>query len=938
METANMIEQRSLTLPAQSDSSNSPVEPTTDRPTIMLIDGFGLIFRAFYAIQAPMTTSSGEPTNAVYGVASMLFNILNNQRPDFAVMALESGRTFRHDHFEEYKGTRGEMPNELRVQIERIHQLIQALDIPMVSKELYEADDVIGTLSKHLAEEGFEVIVLTGDTDLLQLAGDHITVYLPGVKRFDEFRQYDTDAVIERYSFAPEFIPDYKALVGDTSDNIPGVPGIGEKTAKALITTYGPIESIFDHVDEVTPTRAQNALRGNREHAMRSKHLATIVRDLDLDLDPEAARMGAFDREAVVGLMRDLEIRSLLSRIPETTRVPIRIIEERPESNRKTITSIAELDAFIQRIRESGTYAIDVETTSTDPMKAELVGISIAVSPSESAYIPVGHVGADQLSVEIVNERLRPVVTDPAITGLAHHGKYDLTVLERAGLKVTNVTFDTMIAAYLLNEKSVGLKDLSFSKLGIEMTEISELIGTGRSQITMDQVEVAAASAYASADVESTFALRDYFAPELEKRGLGALLHDIEMPLVPVLTRMEQTGVAIDLDYLSKFSEEISSRLHEVESEIYDLAGQTFNVNSTRQLATILFEELKLPSGKRTKTGYSVDQQVLENLRTEHPLVELILEYRSLGKLLSTYVDALPASILPSTGRVHTSYNQTVAATGRLSSQNPNLQNIPIRTELGRRVRQAFVADRRREYQIVPNSVLVSIDYSQIELRLMAHMSQEPFLLEAFRQGEDIHKATAALVYGVPLDEVTSDMRRVAKTVNFGLLYGMQAYGLSRDTGMSRADSQAFIDQYWARLPKVRQYLDSTLDFGREHGYIQTILGRRRSAPDLVSSNPAHRAAAERMAINMPVQGTAADIMKIAMIQADNRLSDQKLPASLILQVHDELVLEVSEDAVPETVAEVREAMESAFALDVPLLTEVSVGPNWNQMDDYPVS
>jgi DNA polymerase-1 len=397
---------------------------------------------------------------------------------------------------------------------------------------------------------------------------------------------------------------------------------------------------------------------------------------------------------------------------------------------------------------------------------------------------------------------------------------------------------------------------------------------------------------------------------------------------------MEQTGVAIDVEYLSAFSGEISNRLKEVEAEIYQHAGQTFNINSTRQLATILFDELKLPSGKRTKTGYSVDQQVLENLRNEHPLVELILEHRTLGKLLSTYVDALPGSILPSTGRVHTSYNQTVAATGRLSSQNPNLQNIPIRTELGRRVRQAFVADRRPAFQIVPDSVLVSIDYSQIELRLMAHMSQEPFLLEAFRAGEDVHQATAALVYGVPLDEVTSDMRRVAKTVNFGLLYGMQAYGLSRDTGMSRSESQAFIDQYWARLPLVRKYLDSTLDFGRENGYVQTILGRRRPTPDLVSSNPAHRAAAERMSINMPVQGTAADIMKIAMIRADTRQKELELPAALILQVHDELVLEVSESAVPETVATVREAMETAFALDVPLLTEVSVGPNWNEMED----
>lgn len=930
-----MIEQLALT---SSDSKNEPaptIDGPADRPTIMLIDGYGLIFRAFHAIQAPMTTSSGERTNAVYGVASMLFNILNNQRPAYAVMALESGRTFRHDHFEDYKGTRGEMPNDLRVQIDRIHQLIEALSIPMVQKELYEADDVIGSLSRRLAREGFEVVVLTGDTDLLQLAEDHVTVYLPGVKRFDEFRQYDTAAVIERYGFAPELIPDYKALVGDTSDNIPGVPGIGEKTAKALISTYGPVESIFDHVEDVKPTRAQNALRGNREHALRSKHLATIVRDLDLDLDPESARMGEFDREAVVGLMRDLEIRSLLTRIPETNRAPIKIIDERPPANRQTITTIPQLDALVTRIREAGMYAIDVETTSTDPMQATLVGISIAVSPTESAYLPIGHVGADQLLFEVVAKRLRPVVTDPEITGVAHHGKYDLTVLQRTGLRVTNVRFDTMIAAYLLNEKSVGLKDLAWSRLGIEMTEIGELIGHGRSQITMDAVQVDPASDYACADVESTFALRDLFEPELQQRELLHLMQDIEMPLVPILSRMEQAGVAVDIEYLSAFSKEIGERLQDVEAEIYRLAGHSFNINSTRQLATVLFDELELPAGKRTKTGFSVDQQVLENLRNQHPLVDLILEHRTLGKLQSTYVDALPAAILPSTGRVHTSYNQTVAATGRLSSQNPNLQNIPIRTELGRRVRQAFIADRRPAFRIVPDSVLISIDYSQIELRLMAHMSQEPFLLEAFRAGQDVHRATASLVYGVPLDEVTTDMRRVAKTVNFGLLYGMQAFGLSRDTGMSRTESQAFIDQYWARLPKVREYLDSTLAFGREHGYVQTILGRRRSAPDLVSSNPALRSAAERMAINMPVQGTAADIMKIAMIRADQALREQELPAALILQVHDELVLEASESAVPDTVAAVREAMESAFPLDVPLITEVSIGKNWNQMEEY---
>lgn len=932
------IEQRTLDHLGTTDAAPTTAEsPDSDvgRPAIMLIDGFGLIFRAFYAIQASMNTSAGEPTNAVYGVASMLFNILNNHRPDYAVMALESGHTFRHELSDAYKANRAEMPEELRVQIGRIRQLIDALAIPVVERDMYEADDVIGSLAHRFADAGFDVVVLTGDTDLLQLAGDHVQVFLPGVKRFDDFRRYDTAAVVERYGFGPEFVPDYKALVGDTSDNIPGVPGIGDKTARALIATFGSIENIYDHLEDVSPTRAQNALRGQRDRALQSKHLATIVRDLDIELDPAVARMGAFDRERVVQLLRELEIRSLLNRIPDTTAPSAPPADERPPSNRRTITTVAELDQFIERIRTVGSFAIDVETTSTDPMTADLVGISIAVSPFESAYIPVGHRDGDQLSLGLVADRLRPILADPSIAGIAHHSKYDLTVLDRSGIPVENVRFDTMLAAYLLNEKSVGLKDLAFSRIGVEMTEIASLIGSGRNQRTMDEVAIADASDYACADVEMTFALRDIFEPELELRGLHHLMQDVEMPLIPVLSRMERTGVAIDVDYLSEFSSEISERLRAVEAEIYRHAGQSFNINSTKQLATILFEELKLPSGKRTKTGYSVDQQVLENLRNEHPLVDLILEHRTLGKLLSTYVDALPLSIHPATGRVHTSYNQTVAATGRLSSQNPNLQNIPIRTELGRRVRQAFVADRRPKHRIVPDAVLVSIDYSQIELRLMAHLSQEPFLIQAFREGEDIHRATASLVYGVPIEEVTSDQRRVAKTVNFGLLYGMQAYGLSRDTGMSRSDAQAFIDQYWARLPMVRQYLDSTLEFGREHGYVQTLSGRRRPAPDLLASNPTHRAAAERMAINMPVQGTAADIMKIAMIAAEAQIRQRRLPACLILQVHDELVLEVSEAAVPETVDVVKSAMERAFTLDVPLTTEVSVGPNWNQMVEF---
>jgi DNA polymerase-1 len=494
-----------------------------------------------------------------------------------------------------------------------------------------------------------------------------------------------------------------------------------------------------------------------------------------------------------------------------------------------------------------------------------------------------------------------------------------------------------MVAAYLLGESSLRLKDLAFTRLGIQMTEIEELIGSGRNQLTMNMVSAEQAAEYASGDVEATFALVETLKPEIEGQNQEELLKTIELPLIPVLVRMERTGVAIDIDYLQELSDEITARFGQIEQEIYQMVGRTFNINSTRQIATLLFEELKLPAGRRTKTGYSVDSDVLENLRDSHPVVGLVLEYRSLGKLKSTYVDALPLQVNPKTGRIHTNYNQTVAATGRLSSTNPNLQNIPIRTELGRRVREAFVADRRPSSRLFPEATLLSADYSQIELRLMAHMSGEPFLVEAFRAGEDIHRATAALVYGVDPENVTSDMRRVAKTVNFGLLYGMQAFGLSRDTGLSRADAQRFIDQYWARLPRVRAFFDETLQFGVTHGYVETMSGRRRSAPDLTSANGQRRMAAERMAINMPLQGSAADIMKIAMLRLDQRIQTEKLPAAMILQVHDELVLEVDANHIEEVGRHVRDVMEHAWQLSVPLEADVSVGDNWNEMSPIDV-
>ncbi|MGI8486449.1 MAG: DNA polymerase I, partial [Thermomicrobiales bacterium] len=786
---------------------------------------------------------------------------------------------------------------------------------------------------------------------------------------FGDCREYDTAAVIERFGFVPSLIPDYKALVGDTSDNIPGVAGIGDKTAKALISKFGSLEEIVAHIDEVTPTRAKNSLSVSIETASHSKMIATIVRDLDLEVDMDDARVAHFDREAVAELFRVLEFRTLLRKLPEPAEQNAAATTVVPPStpardvSRTTVIEEHQLDALIARIRETKTVAVDVETTSTEPLRADLVGIALAVSPEESYYIPVGHLNRtpapelksndqhaldldgsqqtddapierdpSQLGLDLVRDRLNPVLADDAIKKYTHHGKYDYHVLIRHGFTPGPLAFDTMIAAYLLGDSSIRLKDLSFNRLGIEMTEITELIGTGKNQATMDTVQIDLAAPYACGDVESTFGLVAPLAAALEERQQTDLLATIELPLVSVLIDMERSGIAIDTDELAEFSVELGTRLKEIVHAVNELARRPINLGSNKQLATLLFEELGLPSGRKTKTGFSVDSEVLENIIDQHPIVPLILEFRTLSKLKSTYVDALPLQVNPQTGRIHTSYNQTVAATGRLSSQNPNLQNIPIRTEIGRRVREAFVADRRPEFKTFDDAVLLAADYSQMELRILAHMSEEPFLVEAFKSGLDIHRATAALVNDISVEDVTSDQRRIAKTVNFGILYGMQAFGLSRDTGMSRAAAQEFITAYWARLPKVKEFFDKTIEEGREHGYVSTLLMRRRYLPDLGSSNGARRAGAQRMAMNMPIQGTQADMIKIAMIDLEHALVEKKLPARQVLQVHDELVLEVERSALDETARLVSEKMIGALALKVPVIAEARSGVNWEEM------
>jgi DNA polymerase-1 len=922
----------------------APTPPAPEGRSLLLIDGHGLAYRAFHGMRLSLTTTKGEPTNAVFGFTLMLLAVLNRFRPDQIVMTFDVGRTFRHELSADYKATRAPMPPELRQQMDRIRQLVTAFAIPIREVKGFEADDVLGSLATRAAAEGFRVRIVTGDSDLLQLVTDDIHVVTPGANNsFSELREYDVAAVRERYGFDPPLVADYKALVGDTSDNIAGVPGIGAKTASALLSQFGPVENLGDHLEEIKPPKARKALEeGGLQTARAAKELTTIRRNLDVELDL-AGREGGYDRDQVIELFRELEFRSLVDQIPKPWNAqdqPEQVVEKAPpmEYDRITVADGAALDALVAELRRGEPFAIDVESDALDPVRADLVGIAIATSPGRSYYIPVAHQQGEQLPLEQVRQALKPILADERFPKYAHHGKYDLLVLRRAGMELRGITFDTMLAAYLMGESSVGLKDLAFTKLGIEMTPIEELIGRGKAQITMDEVDIQRATDYACADVHVTYRLVEEFAPGLAERGLESILSEMELPLVPVLADMEQTGIALDGEYLRELSGKITEVIRQREREIHNLAGREFNINSTQQLAKVLFEDLNLPGKKRTQTGFSTNQDVLEELRDKHPIINAVLEYRQLGKLKSTYVDALPAMINPATGRIHTSFNQTIAATGRLSSVNPNLQNIPIRTEIGREVRRAFIADNRSPRRLFPDeeSVLVGADYSQVELRLLAHFSGDENLIAAFQRGEDIHRRTAALVHNISQDQVTADQRRIAKSVNFGIVYGLSAYGLSRDTGMPVAEAQRFIKTYFEQYPKVMGYLNGSRDHAVRTGYVASLSGRRRYIPDINSSNGAKRSGAERMAINMPVQGTAADLMKVAMIRIHKALQAEGLLSKLLLQVHDELVFEAPRSEVPALAALARREMVGVSAdagLVVPLEIEVKMGHNWGDME-----
>lgn len=908
-----------------------------EKPLLVLFDGNAVIHRAFHAFQStrPLTVSkTGEIVSAVYGFALMLLKVISELKPTHYAIAFDrKGTTFRHQLFDQYKAQRPPTPDELLNQIRRVKQLVEAFRIPIFELDGYEADDILGTLSYQANQRDIDTIIVTGDADTMQLVSPRVKVLYPRPGRsFSDTVLYGEEEVSQKYGVRPEHIADLKGLAGDPSDNIPGVRGIGGKTAVKLIQQFGSIEQIYAHIDEVTPAKLRITLQEGEAAARQSKELATIVTRTPVTLDMDDSRVSQYDRSRVAELFRELEFSSLLPKLPtietgEAESSSVSVEAEAPQGDYHVIANMSDLDGLLTRLSNAKSVAFDLETTSLDVMSAQLVGISLSPVSGEAYYIPVGHVILDevtQLPLEQVINRLRLPLEDTKLAKLAQNGKYDMTVLAEYGVTVNNLVFDTMVAAYLLGEKSLGLKALTFSRLGIEMTPISELIGSGTKQLSMSQVDIKIAADYACADADMTMRLAELFDAELRQQGLWQLFADVEMLLVPVLVQMERNGVALDTELLGDMSQQLGEKLMKLETEIYSNVGHQFNINSPQQLGPVLFEELKLPAVRRGKGKYSTEASVLEELRGVHPVIELVLDYRQLTKLKSTYIDALPGLINHKTGRVHTSFNQTRTATGRLSSSEPNLQNIPVRGDLGRRVRQAFIAPS--------GAYLLAGDYSQIDLRVLADLSQDPGLLSAFQRDEDIHAATAAQLFGVEASGITPDMRRLAKTVNFGVIYGMSDYGLEQATELSREEAARFIAAYFEKYPGVKKYLESTKEQAREAGYVQTILGRRRFIPEIDSSNRHVREGAERMAINMPVQGTSADIIKVAMINLQREMDKRSLKSKMLLQVHDELVFEVPQEELETMRQLVPEIMSTALKLSIPLKVDTKEGKNWGEM------
>lgn len=933
-------------------------------PTLLLVDGHSQAYRAFFGVKTPLSTRNGEPTGAVYGFAGKLLSLLKKYDPEYMAVAFDLGDTWRHAEFADYKATRDSMPSEMRTQMTRIEQFLVALNVPIVTYPNYEADDVIGTLARAAAAQDVDVLILTGDRDMFQLVTDKVKILYTKGGPNPETVLYGPAELHDRYGLSPLQIIELKALTGDTSDNIPGVPGVGEKTAVKFLQDYGDVAGLYAHVDAVSGPKTRQNLIDAHDQVIRNRRLVTITTDLPLEFDPNRCRWRDYDYDAVYRLFNELEFRTLIRELPPPTGqpdagAPAQSASESsgqmglfaasegaaqavaPVSTGKYL-AIQDDDALarlVAALQAAPVISFDVETTGIDAMQAELVGLGLAWAAGEAAYIPVAHKYGAQLPWPTVVDALQPIFSDPARQWLAHNGKYDLTVSRRYGLNIAGPIRDTMIMAWVLDSGSreLGLKAQAAALLDWRMTEITDLIGSGRKQITMAEVSIPPATDYCGADVDATIQIAAVLEPRLHEAGLWDLFAEVELPLLPVLTDMEMSGVLLDTSYLAIMSEKLTARLAELEQELYQLVGHSFNLRSTQQLSQVLFDEMQFPVRglKRTASGHiSTAVDTLEQLAAMEGLTEaqqavlgIIMEQRQLEKLRGTYVDALPKLVNAHTGRLHTNFNQSGAVTGRVSSSNPNLQNIPIRTDLGREIRRAFIAP--------PGWALISADYSQVELRILSHIADEQALLDAFRADLDIHTATASRLFQVPLDQVSRSQRSLAKMINFATIYGVSEFGLSSRTEMNRGQAREFLDQYFVTYPRIRSYIAATLEKANRLGYVETLLGRKRFFPELANDRLPYnqRQAVERAAINAPIQGTAADIMKIAMIRLHGQLRDLRYRARMLLQVHDELVLEVPEDEVEVTAALVRDTMSSAYTLAVPLKVDVEAGPNWYDLE-----
>ena len=890
---------------------------------LILVDGSSYLYRAFHALP-PLTNSRGEPTGAVYGVINMLRRLLDDYQPELAAVVFDApGKTFRDELFEHYKAQRPPMPKELAAQVEPLQAVVRGMGLPLLVVPGVEADDVIGTLAMQAAAAGMPALISTGDKDMAQLVTRQVWLINTMTGTL-----LDPAGVVEKYGVPPERIVDFLALVGDTSDNIPGVPKVGPKTATKWLTEYGSLDGVIAHAAEI-PGKVGENLRGALDRLPLARQLATIKCDVPLSMDLPGLRLQPPDSESLIELFHKLEFKSWLSDLLGAGGAPGAEAGAAPVGY-EVVQEQARLDAWLQRLLAAPLAAFDTETTSLDYMEAKVVGVSFAVEPGEAAYVPLAHdyPGApEQLPREQVLELLRAWLEDPQRPKLGHNLKYDMSVLANHGVALAGVRFDSMLESYVLDSTATrhDLDTLALKYLGHRTIHYEDVAGKGAKQLSFNEVPIEAAGPYAAEDADVALKLHRVLWPKLTAAGnLQRLLEEVEMPLVPVLSRLERNGVLVDAAMLHRQSGELAARLGEVEQQAYAAAGEVFNLGSPKQIQEILFGKLGLPVQQKTPTGQpSTAESVLQELALDYPLPRLILEHRGLSKLKSTYTDKLPAQINPRTGRVHTSYHQAVAATGRLSSSDPNLQNIPIRTPEGRRIRQAFVA--------APGQRLLAADYSQIELRIMAHLSGDAGLLQAFAGGKDIHQATAAEVFGLPLERVGAEQRRSAKAINFGLIYGMSAFGLARQLGIDRVAAQAYIDLYFQRYPGVQAFMEQTRRQAREQGYVETVFGRRLYLPDIQSRNLQRQKAAERTAINAPMQGTAADIIKRAMVAADAWLRESGAPARMIMQVHDELVFEVEAAAVDEVTAAIKACMVSAAALRVPLEVQVGVGDNWDQ-------